>query len=169
MPGAWSGTQSAPSRTRSSVLSEPLCIQVFSKVVSAWVSLIYDDPPAFVCKCPFSCARQTPPEPNSSSSRRLSILALQARASLPRTFYAPIKSSISPSLPPLRPPRDSYPARPLPLPPKSFARILRATSDSLGWNSSNHLSKVLPLSWTTCREMGGKVTPILAGGPVVPR
>ena len=70
----------------------------------------------------------------------------------------PTRSSIS--LSPLPPPllRESFPARLRPSPPESSVKIPPAKCGFLGWNSSSHLSKVLPLWWTACPDQGRNVT-----------
>src|SRR5579859_110116 len=114
-------------------------------MVSAWIPLILDDPLAFACKCPFSCERRIPLELSLSSLQRRSTSAPRAPVLRLLISCAPIKSSISQSLHPLRRRPGWFRARLRPSPLGCSARIPPATFDSLGWNSLSHLSKVLPL------------------------
>jgi hypothetical protein len=127
-------------------------------MVSAWIPLTYDGPLAFACRCPYSCAQQTPQGPNLLSSQKPSTSALPAPVWPPHTFCGQTRLSISPSQHP--PPHlpVSCRARPRPSPPESSAKTLRAKCDFLGWNSSSHLSKVLPLWWTASLDQGRSVT-----------
>src|SRR5580704_16455648 len=116
-------------------------------MVSAWIPLTYDGPLAFACRCPYFCAQQTPQAPSLLSSQKHSTSALPVPALPLPTFCAQIRSFISPSPRPLPLLRESFPAKLPPLPQECYAKTPPATCGFLGWYSSSHLSKVLPLWW----------------------